>query len=213
MAKKTSLLYSMNTPAFLRRMRGELPAESSVSSKFAAEQKDIGADSPEDETAIPEYVYKGKTITKEAYEAMKNGTEPGNSAAVAKNGVNSRIGETEKSIGKSGRNEGVKIDGVVSGGAEQVRKKTVNPQAGLDFGRRTTKRKAIEIGQADSDDDGVGKTKVESEQPNSTAFALRTMRPSRAEMKANTKTKGVVEGSRNSRKKSTARVQLSFEQE
>ncbi|KAK9330139.1 hypothetical protein V1520DRAFT_138740 [Lipomyces starkeyi] len=75
MSRRHNLSYSAHTPSFLRRLRGELPSEPSTSGKYLEEApggkaKDFDSD---DETTVPEYIFKGETITKEEFEELQRG--------------------------------------------------------------------------------------------------------------------------------------------
>ncbi|KAK9495982.1 hypothetical protein V1508DRAFT_394725 [Lipomyces doorenjongii] len=75
MSRRHNLSYSAHTPAFLRRLRGELPPEPSTSAKYLEEApggkaKDYDSD---DETSVPEYIFKGETITKDEFEELQRG--------------------------------------------------------------------------------------------------------------------------------------------
>ncbi|KAJ8101339.1 hypothetical protein POJ06DRAFT_267495 [Lipomyces tetrasporus] len=75
MPRRNNLSYSAHTPTFLRRLRGELPPEPSASTKYSDEvsgdkAKDVVSD---DETTVPEYIFKGETITKVEFEELQNG--------------------------------------------------------------------------------------------------------------------------------------------
>ncbi|KAK9374884.1 uncharacterized protein V1513DRAFT_458535 [Lipomyces chichibuensis] len=67
----TSSSSAAHTPAFLRRLRGELPPEPHTSGEApGGKAKDFDGD---DETTVPEYIFKGETITKEEFEEMQRG--------------------------------------------------------------------------------------------------------------------------------------------
>ncbi|KAK9236866.1 hypothetical protein V1525DRAFT_405596 [Lipomyces kononenkoae] len=75
MSRRNNLSYAAHTPTFLKRLRGELPPEPSTSTKYSEEgsrheAKDYDGD---DETSVPEYIFKGETITKEEFEELQSG--------------------------------------------------------------------------------------------------------------------------------------------
>ncbi|KAK9323384.1 hypothetical protein V1517DRAFT_337906 [Lipomyces orientalis] len=75
MSRRNNLSYSAHTPTFLRRLRGELPPEPSAATKYSDQAsvdnaKDVVSD---DETTVPEYIFKGETITKGEFEELQKG--------------------------------------------------------------------------------------------------------------------------------------------
>ncbi|KAK9481345.1 hypothetical protein V1514DRAFT_340183 [Lipomyces japonicus] len=74
MVKKNNIAYEAQVPAFLRRMRGEMPDQGpTVDSKFHDKDNIVPDELQDDESEEPEYVYKGESITKAEFEEMKNG--------------------------------------------------------------------------------------------------------------------------------------------
>ncbi|KAK9367652.1 hypothetical protein V1509DRAFT_625845 [Lipomyces kononenkoae] len=181
MSRRNNLSYSAHTPTFLKRLRGELPSTSTYLEEGSRhEAKDH--DDADDETSVPEYIFKGETITKEEFEELQRG----------------------KSI------EDIKADrlrGDKEEDKERVRAPdqtaSAKPSANIsEFGSRSTKRKmAVKILRTDtSDEDSNGNAQSIKKSKLARERSIRTIKDE-GKQKADTK---------KSEKGKMSRVQLSF---
>ncbi|KAK9463234.1 uncharacterized protein V1516DRAFT_661368 [Lipomyces oligophaga] len=133
MSKRNTISFERQTPKFLQRLRGVLPAEPSVSTKLV-QPYDLDQDDNEDDVIDPDYVFEGVSITKEELELVKGGRGIQEIMAARQELKKLQDGKDETEINSAQRSRS---------------------EFGSRTGSRAGKRKAVRIHQRDESDDEV----------------------------------------------------------